>query len=128
MKRSALLLGVLLAGCAPALFSGSPVVSATAPADPSAATLSASWSAEQSRVTFGAGTEAALGYTLKIDGVGVRVNAPQVCRVVDLSVLCTVPTLPAGGNFILPMRGSNLSAVATYKRASGQQFSLRVSQ
>ena len=43
-------------------------------------------------------------------------------------ILCTVPQLPAGKNFVLPMRGSRLSVVATYKRASGHTYRSQVHQ
>lgn len=47
----------------------------------------------------------------------------KYCQVKQTDILCTVPVLPAGKNFILPMKGSNISAVAVYKRVSGQQYS-----
>ena len=131
MKRACLLLvSVLsLAACAPTT---SPVVGGGAvavvdPADEGRAYLSATW-AEQSKVGFYAGSLDAYDLVLRVSGDGLRINAPNYCRVDVRDILCTVPSLPAGRNFMLPMRGSRLSVVATYKRASGHTYRSQVHQ
>ncbi len=136
MKRS-LVIGVLalgLAACAPNMSPVAPVVGGGAvavadPADEGRASLSATWG-EQSRVEFSAGNLDAYGVVLRVSGDGLRVNAPTWCTVPKDSrdILCTVPQLPAGKNFVLPMRGSRLSIVATYKRASGNTYRSQVHQ
>ncbi len=78
---------------------------------------------EPGALWFKAGTLDALDVNITVRGNDVRVNAPQYCRAQGMDILCTVPTLPAGKNFILPMKGSNLSAVATYKRVDGVTYS-----
>jgi len=56
----------------------------------------------------------------------LRANTPKWCKPDGNRVLCTVPTLPAGKNFVLPMKGSNISIVARYKREqSGKDFTRR---
>ena len=73
---------------------------------------------------FGAGISDVVDLHILIKGKDLRVNAPTFCKPANVfDVLCTVPRLPAGKNFVLPMRGSNLSAVATYKRGNGQSYS-----
>lgn len=134
MKRS-LVIGVLalgLAACAPNMSPVAPVVGGGAvavadPADEGRAALSATWG-EQSRVEFSAGNLDAYGVVLRVSGDGLRVNASSYCRADVRDILCTVPSLPAGRNFVLPMRGSRLSIVATYKRASGNTYRSQVHQ
>lgn len=134
MKRS-LVIGVLalgLAACAPNMSPVAPVVGGGAvsvadPADEGRASLSATWG-EQSKATFYAGSLDAYGVVLRVSGDGLRVNAPSYCRADVRDILCTVPQLPAGKNFVLPMRGSRLSVVATYKRASGHTYRSQVHQ
>ncbi|GBF05830.1 hypothetical protein DAERI_060090 [Deinococcus aerius] len=115
MKRlrvSALLGCLLLAACAPGL---------TRPAsepDPDGGGLRFMGTT----LFFGAGLSDVLDLSILISGTDLRVNAPQFCRVNRADIECTVPKLPKGGNFVLPMRGSNISAVATYKRLSGKSY------
>lgn len=77
----------------------------------------------QDDLWFKAGLLDAFDVNITIRGKDLRVNAPQHCQVKQTDILCTVPVLPAGKNFVLPMTGSNISAVAVYKRVSGQQYS-----
>ncbi|MDO4246787.1 MAG: hypothetical protein Q4C89_12250 [Deinococcus sp.] len=72
---------------------------------------------------FAAGTLEAWDVQVKISGDNLRVNAPDFCRVDRADILCTVAKIPAGKNFVLPMTGSNISAVAVYKRPNGLSFS-----
>ncbi|KQR22710.1 hypothetical protein [Deinococcus sp. Leaf326] len=104
-----------LAGCAPTAF-----VQASVP-DPGQAVLGFQ-TGKDAVLGFSAGKLDAFDLVVKVSGEGLRVNAPSYCHVERRDILCTVPTLPAGKNFILPMKGSNLSAVATYKRGGGQSF------
>lgn len=105
-----------LAGCAPPT-----LVQASVP-DPGQAVLGFQ-TGKDAVLGFSAGKLDAFDLVVKVSGEGLRVNAPSYCHVERRDILCTVPTLPAGKNFILPMKGSNLSAVATYKRASGTAYS-----
>lgn len=119
MRRSLALACLLtLAACAPAAVPsvGGGAVAVVDPSDGGRAFLSATWG---EKVAFYAGSLDAYDLVLRVSGDGLRVNAPEYCRVDVRDVLCTVPQLPAGKNFVLPMRGSRLSAVATYKRSSG---------
>lgn len=130
MRRSLALACLLtLAACAPAAVPsvGGGTVAVVDPSDGGRAFLSATWS-EYSKVAFYAGSLDAYDLVLRVSGDGLRINAPEYCRVDVRAILCTVPQLPAGRNFVLPMRGSRLSAVATYKRASGSTHRAQVRQ
>lgn len=72
---------------------------------------------------FAAGTLEAWDVQVKVSGDNLRVNAPDFCRVDRADILCTFSKIPAGKNFVLPMTGSNISAVAVYKRPNGLSFS-----
>lgn len=74
-------------------------------------------------IWFSAGTADLFDLVVTIKGSNMRANAPDWCAASGADIVCNVPSLPAGRNFVLPMRGSNISAVATYKRASGMSFS-----
>lgn len=115
LARPALFGCLLLAACAPTV--------ARAP-DPDGGGLKF----VGSTLFFGAGLSDVLDLYVTISGSDLRVNAPQFCRVNRADIVCTVPTLPKGGNFVLPMKGSNLSAVAKYKRLSGMSFSSEARQ
>lgn len=126
MKKSLLLASVFFIGlvaCAPAATGGPP----SAPDLDSAALRLA---ASDGGVTayFNAGLSDVLPLKFTVTGNDLRVNAPQYCNVSNAAILCTVPRLPAGGNFVLPMRGSNINVVALYKRASGAEFKLMAQQ
>lgn len=79
-------------------------------------------------VWFMAGQSDALDVQITITGNHLRANAPDYCTVNGQAILCNIPTLPAGKNFVLPMKGSNLSAVAVYKRLNGLSYSSQVRQ
>ncbi|WP_288480493.1 hypothetical protein [uncultured Deinococcus sp.] len=122
MTGRARLRGLLIAACV--LLAGCSV--ARGPADPGQGVLSfltTPATASTSILNFSAGQLDVLDLVVKVSGDDLRVNAPTYCRADRQDILCTVPTVPAGKNFILPMKGSNLSAVATYKRASGTAYS-----
>ncbi len=122
MTGRARLRGLLVAACV--LLAGCSVT--RSPADPGQGVLSfltTPATASTSILKFSAGQLDVLDLTVKVSGNDLRVNAPRYCRTDRQEILCTVPDVPAGKNFILPMKGSNLSAVATYKRASGTAYS-----
>lgn len=132
MKRALLGLCVVLIGglaaCAPpATVTGGGASAVANASDPGHASLSALWG-QDSGLTFTAGSLDALDLKLVLSGTSLKVNAPSWCVVDRQDIVCTVKLLPAGKNFVLPMRGSNLSAVATYKRASGLSYSTQVRQ
>lgn len=120
MKRAllALVAGLLLAGCTLRL--------ATTAPDPDGGGLK--FMGSPPVLFFGAGLSDVLDLSIKISGADLRVNAPQFCQVDRHDIICTVPKVPKGGNFVLPMRGSNISAVATYKRLSGMSYSSEARQ
>lgn len=121
MKKSLLLLsGLLLAGCAPQTNSTAMLsVDSTGGFSP-IGTPPAIW--------FAAGKADVSNLVLTVSGDALRANAPDYCKVNAAKIICTVPTLPAGQNFVLPMKGSNISAVATYKRGDGLSYSSTVKQ
>jgi hypothetical protein len=120
MRRSLLapVLALSLAACAPALTTSAP--------DPDQGRLSLT--GPPLVLDFVAGLSDVKDLVVTISGADLRVNAPKYCRADRQQIVCTVPTLPKGGNFMLPMKGSNISAVATYKRLSGQSFSSEARQ
>lgn len=124
MRGSPRLRGLLVAACV--LLAGCSVTTARGPADPGQGTLTFLTTPSTPTtpiLNFSAGQLDAFDLVVKVSGDDLRVNAPTYCRAERRDILCTVPTVPAGKNFILPMKGSNLSAVATYKRASGTAYS-----
>lgn len=114
MRALLLLVACALAGCAPSQVAAPPL------ADPDRADLV--FFADPLALKFGAGLADALDVRVTVNGDDLRVNAPTYCKLDRQQIVCTVPRVPAGKNFVLPMRGSNLSAVATYKRISGRSF------
>ncbi|GGO24671.1 hypothetical protein [Deinococcus humi] len=122
MKRSLVLASLLcgLVACAPA--------ATVAPPDRDGAALRLASIEGGVTAYFNAGLSDVFPLKFTITGSDLRVNAPQYCNVSNAAILCTVPRLPAGGNFVLPMRGSNISVVALYKRASGAEFKLTAQQ
>jgi hypothetical protein len=108
---------VALAACSPGL---------TAPPDNDPATLR--FAPEPPGVLFYGGGPVTLDFTLTVSGDSLRINAPQWCKPDQDRILCTVPVIPAGKNFILSLSGSNISAVARYKRQSGGQEFVRRTQ
>ncbi len=77
---------------------------------------------------FMAGSKDVFSLTVTVSGNNLRANAPDWCAASGANIVCTVPTLPAGKNFVLPMKGSNLSAVAVYKRFDGVTYNSVVKQ
>lgn len=115
MKRAMLfLLACVAVGCAPSQVAAPPL------ADPDRADLV--FVTDPLALHFSAGLSDVLDFKVTLSGDDLRVNAPTYCKVDRQDIVCLVPRLPAGRNFVLPMRGSNLNAVATYKRASGRSF------
>ena len=114
MKRAALMLlsALALAACAPAL---------TQPDnDPATLTLLTTAGAATLLTFFAGNADAYLKLTLK--GNDLRVNAAKYCVPERSGIVCTVPRVPAGGNFVLPVTGSNIDAVAECKRLNGAMF------
>lgn len=115
VSAAVLLLAGVLAACAPA---------ATLPPSRDSDQAVLNITGTPPTLLFGAGISDVVDLAITIKGKDLRVNAPEFCKPANVyDVLCTVPRLPAGKNFVLPMRGSNLSAVATYKRGNGQSYS-----
>ncbi|WP_288481801.1 hypothetical protein [uncultured Deinococcus sp.] len=110
-----------LLGCAPSI-TATPTPTLSDPGQAGLYFLATS-TGDTATLSFSAGQFDAFDLTVKVSGNDLRVNAPRYCRTDRQEILCTVPDVPAGKNFILPMKGSNLSAVATYKRASGTAYS-----
>jgi hypothetical protein len=91
-----------------------------APRDPASAGLSIVPSSSYSTVRFAAGTADAFNVQLEVYGVGVRVNAPTLCRLENAGkVVCQIGTLKTGTVFNLPASGSALAARAQFKRGIG---------
>ena len=116
MRRVGLLLALVLglAACAPAII--------VSDGDPGTLTLT------QQGLIFASGPTMAYELRLEVAGSALRVNAPQWCKPDGSVIACLVPTIPAGKNFLLPLTGSNISAVARYKRQLGGQDFVRRAQ
>lgn len=122
MKRASVVLAALLLGaCAPTANNVS-----TAPLDPYGGGLKPIRTPPV--IWFSAGTIDLFDLVVTIYGSNLRANDIEHCKVDGMAIKCTVPALPAGQNFVLPMKGSNISAVATYKRSNGQSYSSIVRQ
>ena len=107
------LVGLLsLAACTPRL-SPQPVDN-----DPARLSLRQAAGDSYSTLNFWSGALDVYALRLVLTGSDLRVNALKYCAVDNQQIRCTVPSVPAGGNFVLPISGSNISAVAVYKRSS----------
>lgn len=117
MKRLALVVfgALALTGCVSQSFP-----SADRPRDPTPAAVgvfSPEGKAYQ-EVRFGAGLSDVELYRLAVSGGTIRVNDAR-CRAEAPGIVCRFEPglpVPAGKNFVLPITGTNLSAVAVYKR------------
>ena len=96
MRRFSLFLLATLAlsSCAPQL---------TAPPDNDPATVTLSQHDGFTFLDFWAGPLPVYDLRIEISYSNLRLNAPAWCKPDAKKVRCTVPTLPAGKNFVLPM-------------------------